>query len=110
MPRKTRAERERERAEAEWRAWEEFRAKLAALESYVDAKLLVAQSPPPDSPGRSYYSNLAYFLQEFAVPAGSSHEERTLYLQFVRRLDSAGALKPGVGEEVGERLRRSMEE
>ncbi|MDQ3638996.1 MAG: hypothetical protein M3426_13555 [Actinomycetota bacterium] len=110
MARKTKTEREQERAVAEQRAWEELRPKLAALESFVDAKLLAGQSPPPDSPGRSYYSNLAFFLQEFVVPGGSSYEERLLYLRFIQRLDSAGALEPGAGEEVGERLRRSMEE
>jgi hypothetical protein len=105
---KTKREREQEWANADRRAWEEFRPKLAALRSFVDAELLVTQSPPPDSPGRRYYSNLDFFLQDFTFPGGSSAAERSLYLQFVQRLDTAGALKPGAAQEVGERLRRTI--
>lgn len=108
--RKTKREREHEWAEADRRAWEEFRPKLAALRSFIDAKILMAQTPPPDSPGRRYYSNLSVFLQDFTVPGGSSSAERSMYLQFIQRLDSAGALKPGAAQEVGERLRRAIVE
>jgi hypothetical protein len=106
--RKTKREREREWAEADRHAWEQFRPKLAALRSFIDAKILVAQAPPPDSSGRRYYSNLGFFLQEFTLPGGSSEAERSLYLQFIERLDSAGALKPGAAQEVREKLRRTI--
>lgn len=106
--RKTRAEREQERIDAEQRAWEEFRPKLSALQSYIEAKMLVAQAPRPDSPGRRYYSNLAFFLQDFTVPTDSSSAEKSLYLQLIQRMDSARALKPGVGQKVKEELQRAM--
>lgn len=105
---KTKREREHERAEADRRAWVEFRPKLAALCSFDDADDLVAQAPPPDSPGRRHYSNLVCFLEAFTVPGDSSNAERSLYLQFIQRLDSVGELKPGAAQEVGERLKRAI--
>ncbi len=107
--RKTKREREDERYEADRRAWEVFLPKLAALQSFVEAEQLVPKAPPPDSPGRRYYSNLGFFLQAFNVPAGSNYDERTLYLQFIQRLDAAGALVPGVRQKIEEEFRRAMQ-
>ncbi len=106
--RKTKAEREQEWAEADRRVWDQFRPR-EALASFGEAQSLANEAPPPDSPGRRYYSNLGFFLQSFAVPMGSSYAEKALYLQFIQRLDAAGALKPGTGQKVQEELRRAME-
>lgn len=108
--RKTKADRDREYAEAERRAWKEFLPKLTAIQTFIDAQLLVDQAPPPDAPGRRYYSNLGFFLGAFTVPAGSNQTERSLYIQFIQRLDAAGALKPGAAEGVLESLRSSLRE
>ncbi|MGB7922015.1 MAG: hypothetical protein WCF57_02090 [Pyrinomonadaceae bacterium] len=108
MARKTKAQRDHEWREAERREWETFRPKLDALQSYAEARQLVAEAPPPDAPGRRYYSNLGFFLQNFTVPMGSSYAERALYLQFIQRLDADGALKPGVRQQVEEALRHAM--
>jgi hypothetical protein len=107
--RKTRADRERGRVEADCRAWEPFRPKLDAIQSYAEALKLVAETPPPDSPGRRYYSNLSFFLQAFTVPMGSSYAEKALYLQLIHRLNDADALEIGVGQKVEEELWRAME-
>jgi hypothetical protein len=109
MESKTNADGERDRAEAERRVWEDFRAKLAAAQTYLDALTLVAEgAPPPESPGRRYYANLGTFLQLFQVPVRSSHAEKELYLEFIERLDAAGQLKPGVREQLEGALRRAM--
>ena len=71
--RRTRDKREQERADADRRAWDRFRPRLESLSSFIEARLLVKQAPPPDSPGRRYYSNLGFFLQDFTVPSGSSY-------------------------------------
>ncbi len=105
--RKTVAERRHEHAEAERRVWDEFRPWLAALSSYADALKLVAEAPPPDSPGRRFFSNLGFFLQGFSTPGGSSGEERALYAQLIERLDAAGELKPGAGKQIADKLRRA---
>ena len=107
--RKTKAEREQERTDADRRVWDRFRPQLETLASFAGAQLLVDEAPPPDSPGRRYYSNLGFFLQAFTVPTGSSYAEKALYLQFVQRLDAAGSLKPGTGQKVQEEIRRAME-
>lgn len=107
MPRRTKADREREWQQAREREWEQFRPKLAALQTFDEAIALVNQAPRPDTPGRKFYSNLGFFLQSFWVPDGSNGEERRLYLEFVRRLDAAGALKPGSMQDVEERFRRA---
>lgn len=107
--RKTKAQRDQERAEEARRVWESFRPRLDALQTFAEALQLVAEAPPPDSAGRRYYSNLGFFLQAFIVPMGSSYTEKALYLQFIQRLEAAGALKPGACKRVTEELRRAME-
>jgi hypothetical protein len=106
--RKTNADRQRERDEADRRAWDVFRPKLDALQTYAEAMELAAKRPRPDEPGRRYYSNLDFFLGSFIVPMGTSHTEKALYLQFIERLDVAGALKAGAGQKVAEELRQAM--
>lgn len=106
--RRTQADRDRERSAAEQRAWEEFRPKLAALQTYEEALQLVAQAPPPDSPGRRYYSNLGFFLQSFTVPMGSNGTGRSHYIVFINRLEAAGALKPGAAPGILTALRRAL--
>ncbi len=110
MARETKADEERQHAEAEQRDWEEFRARLAAQETYLDALTLVAEgAPPPDAPGRRYYANLGTFLQHFQVPVRSTYAEKELYLGLVRRLDAAGQLRPGVRKDLEGALERAME-
>ncbi len=106
--RKTQAERNQEWWDAAKRVWVEFRPKLAALNSYVDAQLLVRQAPPPDSPGRTFYSNLAFFLAEFHPPFGASRDELELYLELIIRLDDSGQLKPGARQGVEQGLRSAI--
>ena len=68
----------------------------------------MAHAPPPDAPGRRFYSNLGFFLGAFTVPMGSNQTERSHYIEFIKRLDAAGALKPGAAEAVLAALRSSM--
>jgi hypothetical protein len=44
----------------------------------------------------------------FTVPAGSNQTERSLYIQFIQRLDASGALKPGAAASVLDALRKSI--
>jgi hypothetical protein len=76
--------------------WPAFRDRLAQAQTMAEARALVGDTPKPDAPGRTFYSNLDFFLQSFTIPGGSNSEERALYLAFVRRLEAAGVLKPGV--------------
>jgi hypothetical protein len=103
------AKREQGWTEADRRVWDQFRSRVEALTSFPEGHVLVGEAPPPDSPGRRYYSNFGFFLQEFTIPEGSSYAEKELYLRFIERLNDAGELKPGVGQKVQEELRRAME-
>jgi hypothetical protein len=94
------AERERARANAERRAWDEFRPKLAALQTFVEAQRLARSPLSPGSPGRKFYSNLGFFLHAFIVPLGSSYEEKSLYIEFIRRLDAAKSLKAALQRKL----------
>jgi hypothetical protein len=107
--RRTKAERDQVWEDAERRVWDQFRFRLEATSSFVDAQRLIKEAPPPDVPGRRYYSNLGFFLQNFTVPEGSSYQEKELYFQFIRQLDAAGELKPGAAQKVQEDLQRTME-
>ena len=106
--RKTKAERDQERASAERRIWEQFRLRLEAVTSFAEAQSLADEAPPSTSPGRQYYSNLGFFLMSSIVTSGSSFAEKELYLQFIKRLHAAGALKPRIGEKIMEDLRGAM--
>jgi hypothetical protein len=109
MPNPT-SERDPEDIEAKRRVWDQFRLRLDALQTYDEAMQLVAETPPPNWPGRQYYLNLGFFLyHSFAIPHDSNHAEQALYMQFIQRLDAAGVLKPGVAQEVEDNLRRAME-
>lgn len=98
--RRTQADRDRDRAEAEQRVWDRFWPRLQALETYEEAQRLVDETPPPDAPGRRFYSNLAFFLGGFAPPAGAGGQERSAYLAFIARLDAAGRLRAGARQEI----------
>ena len=106
--RKSDSQRRQKFTEAKHRVWEEFRPKLAVIQSYEDATILCSQGPPPDAPGREYYSNLSVFLQSHTIPGGSSYGEKALYLQFIQRFVDAGKLQPGEGEIVVNALKQAM--
>jgi hypothetical protein len=108
--RKTKAERDHEWREAERRVWEDFRPKLAAAQNRLDALKLVAETVPPDSPGRRYYMNLHFFLHSLTPPGGSNYAEKALYIQLVQKFDEAGELKPGAKDIIERSLRHAMEE
>lgn len=110
MAKARRTQADREQVAAEQRAWEEFLPKLTALQTIAEAKMLVAQAPPPDSPGRRYYSNLGFFLQAFSVPMGSNDTERSHYIVFINRLEAAGALNPGAAPGILAALHGSLTE
>ena len=108
--RKSKADREREYREADRRVWNEFSSKMSKVQTFIEAQILVNEAVPPDSPGRRYYSNLGFFLQAFTVPYGSNYDERVLYLEFIRRLDQSGQLKPGAREKIEDDLKKAMSE
>ena len=105
--RKTEAERREERAASETRCWEEFRPKLEAAQTYADTINLHSEAPPPDAPGRRYYSNLGFFLQGFTPPQGANLTERANYLRLIKNFDAAGMLKPGARQQVEEAFRKA---
>ncbi len=92
--RKTEAERRAELARQDREVWEGFRPQLAALKTMDDAWALWAQQVSEGSPGRRYYSNLGFFLNYFARPAGANGAECVLYAAFIDQLGASGVLKP----------------
>jgi hypothetical protein len=109
--RKTKADRDQQRAQAEGRRWAEFVPKLQAVNTFVEAQLLVQSGPGESEPGRGFYSNLGFFLMTFIPPLGSNYKEKSLYLGLIQRIDAStpGLLKVGVREKVEEDLRKAME-
>jgi hypothetical protein len=103
--RPTRAERDRERRrrweESEQRVWADFQPKLDALQSRNEAIALTHQAPPPDAPGRQYYSNLMTFLGNGYPPLdGMNAVERRCYLQLIDRMTANGELTPKQQAEI----------
>jgi len=98
--------REREAAELR-RLRSAFEAKLRATNTRAGVLALIAATPKPDAPGRSFHSNLAFLWQQWIVPAGADADELRLYRDLLRRLDAQGQLtflKPGVLERIAREL------
>ena len=106
--RKTQKERDREWDDARERAWESFRSQLDSVTSLSTADQLLKDAPAPSTPGRSYYTNLAFFLGQRAVPLESNYAERSSYLAFVRRLD-ANAMEPAERDRIEAMLHAALE-
>jgi hypothetical protein len=104
--RKTKEELNQEHYEADRRVWAQFERKLSAAQTYGDA---IAIAYDPNSLGHKYHAHLSFFLQEWRTPGGSNSDELSLYIQLVRRLESAGEpLKPGAPEIIIAALQKSM--
>lgn len=109
--RKSKHERDYEHNQAEQRGWQDFRTRLDSVQNFAEAMQLTEDAPPTDAPGRKYYSNLGTFLTDFSVvPAGTSYEEKALYLQLIQRLDAMGDLKSGSAEMIIEKLKKAMDD
>jgi hypothetical protein len=89
-------------------AWYEFKARLKKVNTYVEAKIVVLNSPKENAPGRRFYSNLGHLLDNFTVPGGSNYEERELYINLFERFGDSEPLKPGVKEKTIAELKRSI--
>lgn len=105
--RKTADERRQADYEADARQWQVFKPKLESASSMNAARALLNEAPGQAMPGRHFYSSLGFFLQSFEIPNGSSDSERRLYVEFVRRLDAAGELKPGALAVIEDRFRHA---
>src|SRR5688572_848259 len=102
--RKTAVERRRESENADHQAWQSFYPKLVATQTYIEAVRLLSESPIPDSPGRRYYSNLGFFLQSYAAPAGANGAELIEYRRLIRLFDAEGVLRKGALSQIEDAL------
>lgn len=71
---------------------------------------LLSDSVAPGTPGRSYYSNLGFFMQTFSPPAGANAFELAQYRRLIALFENEGALKPGVRSRFEEALDRAIRE
>lgn len=95
------------RQEKEWKQnhyWEKFRSILQAVQDGGEALALALAMPHQDVPVRKFHTNLLHFLQDFTVPKGLTPEERSLYLELIRRFEAGGELKPGVRRQFEQAL------
>src|SRR5258706_15555106 len=84
--------------------WKKFRTILQAGQDYGEALALALAMPHQDVPFRKFHTNLLYFLQDFTVPKGSTPEERSMYLELMRRFEARGEIKPGVRRQFEQAL------
>lgn len=91
MARKTVGQRRAEYDAKAGEAWREFSRRLSEASSIADVAKLVTEAPEPDSPGRTYYSNLAFFAlnSAFTLPENSNENEAALYLGLIERFLAA---------------------
>lgn len=107
--RPTKAEQTAKRDQAKYDAWRFFYPKLEAVQSFEEAMELASTRPHHNDPGRSFYSNLDFFLATFRCPSGSNSSERSEYLRIARKLDEEGNLKEGALKEIEEDFRNADE-
>jgi hypothetical protein len=67
--------------------WREFSQRLSVASCVADVAKLIAAAPPPDSPGRSYFTNLQFFTMNssFALPGNADENEAALYVGLLER-------------------------
>ena len=104
MANKTTVKRRQEKEDKQHQYWEKFRSLLQAVQDCGEALALALAMPREDVPMRKFHTNLLCFLQDFTVPNESNPEERSLYLELIRRFDAAGELKPGMKFQVEKAL------
>ena len=104
MAKKTAVKRRQEKEDKQNQYWKKFSSILQAGQDCGEALALALAMPQQDVPVRKFHTNLLSFLQDFTVPKGSNPEERSLYLELIRRFDAAGELKPGMKCQVEKAL------
>ena len=96
MAKKTAVRQRQDKTSEDNQYWEKFRSILQGGQDCGEALALALAMPQQDVPVRRFHTNLLSFLQDFTVPKGSTPEERSLYLELIRRFEAGGEVKPGV--------------
>ena len=104
MANKTVAKKRREKEDKQHQYWEKFRSLLQAVQDGGEALALALAMPQQDIPVRRFHTNLLSFLQDFTVPKGLTPEERSVYLELIRRFEAGGEVKPGVRRQFEQAL------
>lgn len=100
MGRKSAKERRQEREEAHRRAWEEFYPRLQSVTSVHEAFALAASTVAPGAPGRAFFSNLIFFLQNLVLPAGAGPAELGQYRRLASIFFEEGALSAEIKSRI----------
>jgi len=87
--------------------WKKFRSILQGGQDCSEALALALAMPHEDVPVRKFHTNLLSFLQDFTVPKESNPEERSLYLELIRKFEAGGEVKPGVRRQFEQALQAS---
>ena len=90
--------------------WEKFSSILQAGQDCSEALALALAMPHQDIPARRFHTNLLHFLHDFTVPKGANPEERSLYLELIRRFEAGGEVKPGVRRQFEQALQANSAE
>ena len=104
MAKKTAVKRRQEKQEKHNQYWEKFSSILQEGQDCGEALALALAMPRQDVPVRRFHTNLLSFLQDFTVPKGLTPEERSLYLELIRRFEAGGEVKPGVRRQFEQAL------
>ena len=108
MANKTAAKRHQEKQDKHNPYWKKFRSILQAVQDGGEALALALAMPQQDVPARKFHTNLLSFLQDFTVPKGLTPEERSVYLELIRRFEAGGEVKPGVRRQFEQALQANF--
>ena len=104
MAKKTAAKRQQKKGKENNHYWKKFSSILQTGQGCGEALALALAMPQQDIPARKFHTNLLSFLHDFTVPKGSTPEERSLYLELIRRFEAGGEVKPGVRRQFEQSL------
>ena len=108
MAKKTAVKRRQEKQQNQY--WKKFSAILQEGQDCGEALALALAMPRQDVPVRRFHTNLLSFLQDFTIPKESNPEERSLYLELIRRFEAGGEVKPGVRRQFEQALQANSAE
>jgi hypothetical protein len=91
-----------EKAKLIRRAQEYFQFRLSCVDNLPELQKLAQNGPAPGESGGEYYSNLLILVgSDFTkIPPQVTSFEKQLYLDLIRRLETAGQLKEGATAEI----------
>jgi hypothetical protein len=91
------------------KVWEKLQAQLIALITEEDLNEILKNCPNQGQPGRGYYSNFRFFINERIIPGGAEYDEWKLYIKIIEKLTQIGIFEEQKSLQLKSELQRKID-